>query len=471
LAEIVAYGAYVPCWRISRAAIAEALFTAGASGTRAVAAYDEDSTTMGVAAGRVALANAPTGFVPDSLIFATSSPAYLDKTNATAIHAALGLPEATGAYDVCGAIRSAAGAMRLANSAVHSSLVVCADVRTGLPGSADESAGGDAAVAFAFGIDEPPLATTLGRASASAEFLDRWRVPGAAHSRIWEERFGESAYLSLGRQALNQALATAGLSEATIDHLVIAGPHDRAVRSLGRMSGVVQSVLKDDLTAATGNTGAAHAGLLLATVLDRAKPGETIVVIQLADGADVTVMRATDALDNYRTQTDRCGSAIGSSVRDLSYTQFLGWRGMLQREPPRRPDPDVPAAPPSYRNVAWKFGLSAGRCECGTRHMPPARVCHACGARDRMTPERMADVRGKIASYTIDRLAYSPSPPVVIAVIDFDEGGRFRSEMADVDLDRITVGARVDMSFRRFYTATNGVHDYFWKSKLAEEVN
>src|SRR5438445_801229 len=75
-------------------------------GTRAVASYDEDTTTMGVEAARVALAAAPEGVEVGQLLFASSNPAYLDKTNATAIHAALGLDPSVGAYDMGGSVRS-----------------------------------------------------------------------------------------------------------------------------------------------------------------------------------------------------------------------------------------------------------------------------------------------------------------------------------------------------------------------------
>ena len=86
---IVSWGVYLPYWRLERAAIGAAFGTATAKGTRAVASYDEDTTTLGVEAGRRALdvAGAP---VPEDLFFSTPAPAYLDKTNATTIHAALG---------------------------------------------------------------------------------------------------------------------------------------------------------------------------------------------------------------------------------------------------------------------------------------------------------------------------------------------------------------------------------------------
>ena len=52
---------------------------------------------MGVEAARSALANLPSELMPQRVLFATANPAYLDKTNATAIHAALGLPSSIAA--------------------------------------------------------------------------------------------------------------------------------------------------------------------------------------------------------------------------------------------------------------------------------------------------------------------------------------------------------------------------------------
>jgi 3-hydroxy-3-methylglutaryl CoA synthase len=105
---IVSYGAYIPYWRLSRAAIATTLGSGGGKGSRSVASYDEDSTSLGVEAARIALRSAPADAVVHDLIFCTTAPAYLDKTNATAIHAALALPTSAGAYDAVGAVRSRA---------------------------------------------------------------------------------------------------------------------------------------------------------------------------------------------------------------------------------------------------------------------------------------------------------------------------------------------------------------------------
>jgi len=76
----------------------------------------------------------------------------------------------------------------------------------------------------------------------------------------------------------------------------------------------------------------------------------------------------------------------------------------------------------------------------------------------------MADVEGTIVTFTIDRMAYSPSPPIVFAVVDFDGGGRFPVELTDVDASSVAIGDRVAMTFRRLFTA-DGIHDYFWKAR------
>ena len=471
MAELVAYGSYLPRWRLDRAAIGATLGSGGGRGTRAVASYDEDSTSLAVEAGRAVLAAAPPGWQPDAVVLATTSPAYQDKTNATAIHAALGLPEAAGAYDFTGSARSVSGAVRFARSSTLASLVTISDVRTGLPGGADESAGGDGAVAFAFGAG-PGLVDVLGAAASSAEFLDRWRTPGAPSSRVWEERFGEAAYVPLAQAAVTDAFKAAGITAEDVDHLIVTGLHGRAARAVAAWVGAGRDAGVDDLTGRIGNTGAAHPGLLLADVLDRAAPGEVVALVHLADGADVTIYRTTAALAEWRAANRAVTVAdqVDAGDAGLSYATFLTWRGQLLREPPRRPDPESPAAPPARRNEHWKFGFTASRCDqCGTRQLPPARVCHACHTADRMSPERLADAPGTIATFTIDRLAFSLSPPVVAAVIDFDGGGRYQCEMADVDVDQVAIGRRVGMTFRRLYTAGTGVHDYFWKARLLEE--
>ncbi len=86
-----------------------------------------------------------------------------------------------------------------------------------------------------------------------------------------------------------------------------------------------------------------------------------------------------------------------------------------------------------------------------------------------MAGERLADIKGTVATFTVDHLAYSLSPPIIVAVIDFDGGGRFECELTDVDPSSVSIGDRVEMTFRRLFTA-DGTHNYFWKARPLQEV-
>jgi uncharacterized OB-fold protein len=190
--------------------------------------------------------------------------------------------------------------------------------------------------------------------------------------------------------------------------------------------------------------------------------------VLLADGCDVWLLRTTDALATNRP-TVSVRDRITATRDDLTYPQFLTWRGFLEREPPRRPEPDRVAAPPSARTDAWKYAFVGSRDSDGFVYLPPSRVSLGSGEIDQMEPVPMADVRGTIATFTVDRLAFSLSPPVVAAIIDFDGGGRFQCELTDVDPATVKIGDRVEMTFRRLYTS-GGVHNYFWKARpLAAE--
>lgn len=446
---LLAYASYLPRRRLAGGDIGMR------RGDRVVASYDEDSTTMAVAAGAQALRGQSP---PTNLYFATSSPAYADKTNAVAIHAALGLPENAFATDLCGTGRSTVAAWRLAAST--GGLAVSADVRVGRPGSADERLGGDGAAALLFGAG-PAIAEIVASTSLTAEFLDRWRSPRSVTGEQWEERFGADHYAALIRTAVDKILDEADLAE--VDHVAVACPNSAIIK---RIPALVKAV-KATHVSPVGFSGAADAAIALCSALDVAAPGETILVITAYDGCDALLLRATDSLPSARQATlvsaQRAG---GITVPHLTY---LSWHGLVELEPPRRPEPDRPAAPPAARAQKWKFGFAGTRCRnCGFVHLPPIRVCRNCGALDEMDPAPVSRLQGSIVTHTVDRLAYSPSPPMIQAVVDVDGGGRCTIEVADAQPTELRVGARVAFTFRRLFTA-GGVHDYFWKSHLLND--
>jgi len=279
-----------------------------------------------------------------------------------------------------------------------------------------------------------------------------------AGNLVWEERFGFEEYAPLIRQAAAAALNQAGVADA--DHVLIVSPNTAVLK---RAETLVKGSVSTG-SAPVGHSGAADTGLALASALDQAAPGQTILVLTAADGCDAILLRTTARLPSRRQRVS-LATQLASGVT-VPYALYLSWRGHLAREAPRRPEPERPAAPPTARAHTWKFAFTGSRCtQCGFVHLPPARVCRRCNAVDAMAELRLADATGRVATYTVDRLAFSPSPPLVVAVVDFDEGGRYSLEIADSDPHALAVGRRVDLVFRRLFTA-GGVHNYFWKARV-----
>ena len=460
MSGIVRYGSYVPFFRIQRSAMGFG------RGERAAASYDEDAASMAVEASREALRELPDGTEVDTIVFASTSAPYSEKLNAATLQAATNLPKSVAALDLGGSSRAGLSAL-LAGldlaAAGRTVLLAASDVVVGAPSGPRESGGGDAAAAFVLGGGEP-IARLIGRASCTEEVLDVWKSPGMPFAKQWEERFGADVFTPLLVDTFARALADAGVAASDLSKVVLDGTNARVFRGFMKPSGLGPTQLVDGLAATVGRAGAAHAGLVLASALDGASAGDKIAVAVVADGVDVAVFEVTDAIGDGRPKHS-VASWVESKRDDLAYTAYLKWREVLPFEPPRRPDPDRPAAPPMQRAERWKFAFLGARCNrCGNTNLPPQRVCVVCQAVDDSTIESYADGECRISTYTLDRLAYSLQPPVIGAVVDFDKGGRMLCQLTDADPDKVAIGDELEMTFRRLYTA-GGVHNYFWKAR------
>ncbi len=460
--------AYLPHWRLQRTAITEVLGSSAGKGTRTVASYDEDAVTMAVEAGRRARRGSD---VPvESLWFASTTGPYAEKTSAPIVHAALRLDGDVIAADAGPGLRGATAALRSALRSTDAGvLVAAADVRTGPAGSADEKGGGDAgaAVLVADGSHGPLLAEYVGGASATQEFLDRWRVPGEIRTRAWEERFGQQRYDALAGQAWDAALKDAGLDVDQVSRVAISAPHARAGAPLAKKLGAAGVDLADRLEGSVGFTGAAHPLLLLAELVESASPGQVVALVALADGADVFLFRVTDDAAVAVEQRPTVADQVAGGDDSLPYAKYLSWRGVLPLQPPNRPEPARMSASAAERRLDWKYGFVGSRdVSSGALHLPPARVSFSNGAVDDMDPAPMADVPATVATFTVDSLAYSPSPPIVFAVCDFEGGGRLPVELTDTRADQVSIGMTVEMTFRRL-NAADGITNYFWKARPA----
>ena len=399
----------------------------------------------------------------NQVLFATTSPPYAEKLNAATIHAALDLEGGTRAADLGDSTRSGLSALCLAADSNASTLVCMSDVIVGAPSGERESGGGDAAAAFVLGEGDG-VARVLGLGARTEELLDTWRTPSQRFAKQWEPRFSEGILADQMHLALSSALEQAGRSVADLTKVAADSTNARAVRGFAKKLGLGPDQLGDNLAGTVGRCGAAHIGLMLANLLDEASPGDLLAAVCGVDGAEAIVIEVTGGIVDSRPSRS-VAHWIASSNSALDYTRYLKWRGVLPFEAPRRPDPARPAAPPMRRAERWKYAFVGSRCKsCGAGNLPPQRVCTMCKSIDQSEPEAYASATGKVATYTVDHLAYTLQPPVVAAVIDFDKGGRFTCQLADADPEKVAIGDELEMTFRLLFTA-DGVHNYFWKAR------
>ncbi len=432
---LIGYGGYVPAWRLARKEIGAFLGARAGRGERSAAAWDEDTTTMGVAAARIALAS-QTETATGPLFFATTAPAYLAKSNATAVHAALDLDPGAGAFDLGGGLRAGIGALLAAHRS--GGIAVLADQRGGPAGSADEALGGDAAAALVFG-GLRPVAELAGVGHATREYLERWQVPGEGRVRNADARFVDHVQAGLIDGAVTAALKDADVPATDIAHVAVAAASSKAKAAVAKAVGRPPTDLADDLASPVGFAGTAHWALLLAGLLDRADPGDHLAVVAVGEGVSVVVFEATSALPAYRS--DRKAPALADLLAEstpLPYGRYLAWRGTLAVDEPVRAAPQPFSLVAAERNARWKYGLVD---ENG---------------------QRLADEQATVVELAVDYAADSPALPATLAAVEFRSGRRLTVELADAA--DVRVGDQVEMVFRRIRT-TEGVHDYFWKAR------
>jgi uncharacterized OB-fold protein len=86
---------------------------------------------------------------------------------------------------------------------------------------------------------------------------------------------------------------------------------------------------------------------------------------------------------------------------------------------------------------------------CGAKRFPPGPACPDCGALDRGFEATAG--RGTVFSYVVHRYPAVPGKemPIVIALIDLDEGVRMVGEVVDVADDQIEIGMPLRVDFNK----------------------
>lgn len=473
---ITSYGAYIPLYRINRMTIYGALGWLNPAsllpGEKAVANYDEDSITMAVASAMDCMNGLDREKI-DGLFFATTTTPYSERQNAGIIATALDLSPAIRTSDFTTSIKAGTGALISAYDAVSSgsakNVMVCAsDCRLGKPGGFQEEIYGDGAAALLFG-DSGVIASVEGTYSLTYDFMDNWRAAGDKYNRTWEDRWvRDEGYGKFISEAISGLLDKYKLTPKDISKVVYPCLYLRAHGDIGKKLGFEADQIQDHMFTAIGNTGTAYTLQMLVAALEGAKPGDRILVASYGNGSDALFLEVTGEIEKARDRRGIKGHL--ASKKDLgSYEKYVTFREVMTIDTGGRGEEVAPTQVSTlWRERRMVLGLCGSKCKrCGTPQYPPQEICvnPKCGAVGEMESYRFSHKRGHLFTYTGDILAFSPSPPAIYGMVDFEGGGRWLFDLIDCELDSLEVGMPVEMSFRRkYHDVTRGIHAYYWKA-------
>lgn len=465
---ITGFGAYVPMLRIDRAAIAAAhawsFPSSRGKGARALANWDEDAVTMSVEAARGLGLEGVT-----CVTLATTTPPFADLQNATLVASALGLPTAIRSLDATGSLRAGSSALltALESGAKGNALVVAADARLAKPGSAQEMTYGAGAVAIEIGAANP-VARLLGSASQAVQFIDHFRASGEKFDYYWEDRWvRDEGYSKIVPATVKAALAQAGVEASSIAHFCMPALLGGIGAALAKTLGIPAEAVADTLQARCGDTGAAHGLLMLAAALEKAKPGDKILLVTFGAGCDALLFEATEALAGYTPRRSVAAAIAGGRV-EPHYTKLLSFHGHLDLDWGMRSEgSDKVPLTQQYRARDQLATFTAGECpECQAVQFPQLACCVNCGSFAPLAQRPLTDEPARIATYTADWLQYYPSPPLYFGLVQFDNGARVMMEIVDVDPDHpLDVGTPLRMVYRiKSKDKERHFNRYFWKA-------
>lgn len=460
---ISAFGAYVPRYRLG-----ETTDGWNSSAERSVANFDEDSISMAVAAGIDCLKGRDRQDI-DGLLFATTTPPYAEKQCASIIATALDLRRDIFAADITDVLRAGTTALNSALDSVAAGsaknvLVIAADNRQGAPKGEAERNSGDGAAAFIVS-QAGVIAEHQGSYTITENMMDTWRSAGDSFIRSWEDRFAvEEGLERILADALTGFMEKHGISVRDVGKLALYAPDGRRHAQLVRQLGFASEQVQDPLFGRLGNTGAAFPLMLLASALEDAVADQLIVTVSYGDGSDVLGFRTTSGAVNGRRSVGVSGYLDAKQPLD-SYETYAKWRDVwVTDSAARRPQAQSPSVSAIWRDGDQNIRFYGAVCnQCSSVQYPPQRVCVQCQTMDDATPVRLSDQPGTIFTYSLDYIAGTTDTPLVIAVVNFEGGGRVLCMMTDRELGEIKIGLPVEMSFRKL-RVVNGIHNYYWKA-------
>jgi hydroxymethylglutaryl-CoA synthase len=342
---IVGYGAYVPRYRILARDIAAQWGRAGGDSTKAhatektVPGVDEDAITIAFEAARHALACAtidPRRI--GALYIGSESHPYAVKPSGTVVAEALGIGPNVHVADFEFACKAGTEAMFCALShvkagAMEYALAIGADTSQAAPGDPLESTASAGGAAFLFGGGDAVLAEVLHTHSITTDTPDFWRREGRHYPSHAGRFTGEPAYFRHVLACARAILEKAGLEPSTLAHVVLHMPNEKFPAAAAAELAFSPAQLEAGfLVPAMGNTYSGSSPMGLCAALDKAAPGELVLLVSYGSGAgsDGFVLRTTSALAAARGRAPSVRAQLDEGRVYLDYAAYAKHRGKFR---------------------------------------------------------------------------------------------------------------------------------------------
>lgn len=477
MSNLLSYGVSIPNFQIENQVLHPGLGTK--KGKRTIIFSDEDPVTLAFDAASQCLEsytqasqthNTPNADV-DAIFFASTTPVFRNRYHASFLAELLDLPKGILALDLSASPRSGSDALILADHLIstnnyHKILVLAAD--TYFPAIGEEltpsSRDGHAGCSLLVGNQEG-IAAVKSAQSYSSFIAEEFIYKG--NTVQLDARFGrEVGIKSSLNVALDNFLVSGSPKPDKYKAVILNTLYAKSAMGLFTKRGfdLESQLLKDSIQPQTGFTGACHAIIRLIDSLER-NSGD-ILLVDYYNGTNVFHIKQTAQISPERNTLEE---QLKDGVLINSYQDYLTLRkaGHISSRAQKRQEmfsSDM-MLEREKENVLHLKGFECN--QCGTVYFIKIQRCKKCKGAE-FTLKKLSK-RGVVFSFTKEHYFPSSFPPVTMAVVDLDGGGRLTLQVTDEmhppESNETLIGAKVKLVLRKMMEY-DVKPNYFWKCKL-----
>ena len=338
---IVGYGTQIPRYRIKVEEIAKVWGADAPSYKRglnlnekSVPAPDEDCATLSVNAARNALIRA--GIDPQEIgavYVGSESHPYAVKPTGTIVSEALGACPYVHTADLEFACKAGTEGLyivlqQVKAGAIPYGLAIGADTSQGAPGDALEYSAAAGAAAFIVG-SKNLVAELVDTHCFMTDTPDFWRREHTHYPEHGGRFTGVPAYFKHVTGATNAILEKTGKKPDDFNYVIFHQPNGKFPVNVAKKLGFKEPQWIHGLLSPTlGNTYSGSSPMGLASTLDVAKPGETILLVSYGSGAgsDAFIFKTTDRLLEVRDMAPKVRKQLDDFKFYIEYGTYAKFR-------------------------------------------------------------------------------------------------------------------------------------------------